>query len=463
MIKLSCYLAFITIIFNLIACNKSADTTVIPPVIPPVITDTPMVQYRTPFSAVPDRRDAVIYQVNMRVFSPSESFQSITDRLDSIKSLGVNVIYLMPIYPVGILNAFNSPYCVKDYNAVNPEFGSLTDLRKLVDSAHAKKMAVILDWVANHTSWDNSWITNKSWYLQDANGNILSPPGMGWNDVAQLNFNNNDMRLAMIKAMKSWVYKTNIDGFRCDYAAGPPSDFWQQAIDTLRNISTHKLLLLAEGNNPSNFTVGFDFNFGFNFFYNLKSVYSANTSILSINNLNTSEYTSATGTQQVVRYTSNHDVDGSDGTPLQLFGGRNGSLASFVIVACMKSVPMIYNGQEVGTPVRFTFPFVGQTIDWSINPDIKAEYKRILAFRNSSVAIRQGSLTTYSTTDVCAFTKQQATDSVLIIDNLRNSVINYNLPAALSNTTWIDAFSNQSVSLNTQLILQPYTYLLLKK
>ena len=186
-------------------------------------------------AGVPNRQDATIYQVNIRAFSQAGNFAGVTARLDSIKALGVNVIYLMPVYPVGTVKSVNSPYCVKDYKAVNSEFGTLADLRTLVDGAHSRNMSVMLDWVANHTSWDNYWITaHKSWYAQDANGNIISPPNTGFTDVAQLNFNNDTMRLAMIADMKYWVYAANIDGFRCDYADNPPVTFWQQAIDTLK-------------------------------------------------------------------------------------------------------------------------------------------------------------------------------------------------------------------------------------
>ena len=442
-----------------ISCSKTS--TPLPSVIPPV--DTLPAQYGVPFTGVPDSRDVAIYQVNMRVFSPG-NFQSVLARLDSIKALGINVIYLMPIYPVGQLNAVNSPYCIKDYKSINTEFGNLQDLRVLVAAAHSRNMAVILDWVANHTAWDNTWMTNKSWYLQDINGNIVSPLGTGWLDVAQLNFNSAPMRLAMINAMKYWVYTANTDGFRCDYADGPPVSFWQQAIDSLRNIKTHKLLMMAEGSRSDNFSTGFDFNFGFNFYGNLKSVINNNKSALLIDTVNENEYAGITNEyQRVVRYTSNHDIDGSDGTPMQLFGGRNGSMASFVVAAYMKSVPMMYTGQEVGTPVRLVFPFTTTKVDWSINPDYTAEYKKILLFRNSSQALRQGTLTAYSSANVCAFTKQLGLEQVLVLVNLRNSTTSYSIPAQLANTTWTDAFTGSSVLLTTQVSLSPYNYIVLKK
>ncbi len=449
----------------LAACSKPTVPTVAGP--PPVVVPPPVepdpAQFGTPFNNVPDRQDATIYQVNIRPFSQQGNFAGVLARLDSIKALGVNVVYLMPTYPVGIVNAINSPYCVRDYKGVNAEFGNLSELRGIVEAAHSKNMAVIFDWVANHTSFDNPWTTlHKDWYLQNGTGNIISPPGTGWNDVAQLNFTNNSMRLAMIKAMKYWVLTANIDGFRFDYTDGPPLEFWRQAVDTLRNMTSHKLLLLAEGSNTGNFTVGFDFNFGFTYFGQLKTVYNNNKSAQVTDSLNNVEYVNSSNGQQVVRYLSNHDVNGSDGTALDLFGGKKGSMGAFITCAYMKGVPMIYNGQEVATPIRLTFPFTSIKIDWSINSDVTAEYKKVIAFRNASAAVRRGSLTTYSNQNICAFTKELAGEKVLVIVNVRNIIVNYALPAGLSNSTWTDVINGGSVALGTQVSLPAYGYYILK-
>jgi glycosidase len=263
--------------------------------------------------------------------------------------------------------------------------------------------------------------------------------------------------------MKYWILAANADGYRCDYSDGPPADFWKQAIDTLRNIKTHKLLLLAEGTRSDNFASGFDYAFGFRFFDQMKTVFSTNQPVTNFDNLNTSEYAGAGESNMVVRYISNHDVNGSDGTPLDLFGGNSGSMAAFVVIAYMKSVPMIYNGQEVGTPYRLKFPFTGNTINWSLNPGMVAEYKKIIAFRNSSIAIRRGTLTSYSNADVCAFTKISGTQTVFVLSNLRNATSTYALPAAVANSVWNDGFTGNPVSLTTQLTLAPYSYVVLKK
>ena len=420
-------------------------------------------QYGKPFDGVPDRRDVTMYQINTRSFSANGDLKGVTARLDSIKALGINVVYLMPIYPVGVLKGSNSPYATKDYDQVGPEFGTLDDLRALVDGAHDRRIAVMLDFVANHTSWDHPWIQNKDWYEQDSLGNIKYP--REWRDVAQLNFKNKDMRLAMIRSMKSWVLKANVDGFRCDFADGPPVDFWKQAIDTLRTMKSHKLLLLAEGTKEGLYGAGFDYEFGFEFYGNLKNVYEKNKSVKSIDSINVKEYKGSADGQAMVRYLTNHDVNSSDGTALELFGGRRGSMAAFAVAAYMKGVPMIYNGQEIATPFRLMFPFTGRKIDWSLadsNRDMTSEYKKILAFRKGSLAIRRGTLKSYSSDDVAVFTKNHASKTVLVLSNLRDKALNYSVPAILKRTTWKDAFTGKRVLLTGEFKLEGYQYLILE-
>lgn len=451
---------------GLLAGCKPADpqppTPTPPP--PPVVTTPPPPQYGTPFASVPNREDAVIYQVNMRAFSQGGNFAGVTARLDSIKAIGVNVLYLMPIYPVGVLKGVNSPYSVKDYMAVNSEFGTLNDLRTLVDGAHARGLSVMLDWVANHTSFDNAWITDHpDWYLRDGAGTILSPPNTNYTDVAQLDFTNAAMRLAMISAMKSWVYTANVDGFRCDYADFIPATFWVQVIDTLRNIRSHKLLLLAEGTKSSNFTSGFDYNFGFGFYGGLRNVYGSNGPATTFTTLNTSEYMGATGTQQVVRYTTNHDVNGSDGTPVALFGGNAGAMSAFVVASCFKGVPFVYNGQEAGMTTPITFPFTSVKIKWGAHSDVKRAYQQLLTARAASPALQHGTPVAYSTADVCAFTKTAGTDQALVLVNVRNAPITYPVPAALANTTWTNALQGGTYAVGSQVALPPYGYVVLKK
>lgn len=448
----------LALIFS-IACKKET-TDPVPPVTPPVSTDPP--QYETPFTDIPVISDIVMYEVNERAFSSAGNFAGITLRLDSIKTLGVNVIWLMPINPIGVLNTVNSPYCVKNYVEVNPEYGTLEDLRTLVREAHNRKMAVVLDWAANHTSWDNPWIQNKTWYTQDANGNIIHPAGTNWQDVADLNFDNATMRLEMIKALKYWVLTANIDGYRCDAADYVPSAFWKQAIDSLKNIPNRKLVLLAEGSRTDQFDAGFQINFGWSFFDKSVSVIKNNQAASGFLQTHQSEYGLIPAGAQKLRFTSNHDKCAWEDTPLGFFGGKAGSMAAFVITAYMGGVPLIYNGQEVGCAVKLPF-FSRSPINWTTNPDMFKTYKQLMAIRAAHPALRTGTLDYYSGTDVAAFKRTAGTDEVVVITNTRNATKTFTIPAGIQNTNWTDAMSGVTVNLGTTLSLNPFEYRILIK
>ncbi|MDI1305221.1 MAG: alpha-amylase family glycosyl hydrolase [bacterium] len=458
--KLYINIVFILIFSSVLASCSSSDNESTPaPAYP---------QYGTRFEKMPKKEDAVIYQVNIRAFSQAGTIKGVQEKLTSIQELGVNVIYLMPIYPVGVVRSaggLGSPYSVKDYKAVNTDFGTLEDLRVLVEEAHKKNMAVILDWVANHTSWDNAWITaHPDWYQKDANGNIIIPPGTNYNDVAQLDFTNTEMRSGMIDAMSYWVYSANIDGFRCDYADFVPQNFWSEAITALRKIKKNQnILMLAEGSKVSQFAAGFDYTFGFNFFSALEKVFKENKSATTLQDSNATEYANNYNPEnRIVRYTTNHDVNLSDGTPLELFGGKKGSIAAFVVTAYMNSVPMIYNGQEVGYNKRIDY-FNRTPIDWSTaDLDMLAEYKKIIAFRNSSNALKKGTYKGYSSDAISAFTMETATEKVFVLSNLTTATVNYTIPVSLSKLTWKDGFTGAAITASTQISLLPFEYKVLK-
>jgi glycosidase len=398
--------------------------------------------------------------VNLRAFSQSGDIRGIIERLDSIKTLNVNVIWLMPIYPIGEINSINSPYCVKNYLEVNPEFGSLKDLRTLTDKAHAKNMAVILDWVANHTAWDNPWIDSTSWYTQE-NGEIISPPGTNWSDVADLNYDSQEMRLAMIDALRYWVLEANIDGYRCDAADFVPFDFWQQAIDSLSSIPNRELILLAEGARDDHFIAGFQMNYGWDFYYKLKSVFSGE-SATSLYLTSMYEYQDLPDGKHKLRFTTNHDESAWNATPIELFNGIDGALAASVITTYMGGVPLIYGSQEVGTAEKIPF-FSNSPIDWSQNPEMFHSYKDIMAFYAQSDALTNGNITDFSTSAVVCFTRKSVSEEILVIANVRNRTIDFLLPNALQNSSWIDAFTNLPDSLSESIQSDSYAYRVLKK
>jgi glycosidase len=419
-------------------------------------------QYGTPFSGVPDARDVNMYQVHIRPYSAAGNLAGVTARLDAIKALGINVVYLMPIYPVGQDSRSSiSPYCIRDFKAVGAEYGSLADLRTLVDGAHARGMAVILDWVVNQTSWDHAWITqHPDYYVRDGNGVIqpLNP----FPDVAALNFASAAMRTEMINAMRYWVFAANIDGFRCDYANNPPLDFWTQAINNLRGITTHKLLMFAEGDRLENFQVGFDLNFGDKWYYDaIRKISQEGLTVAQIQTTTNTEYTYATGSQQVVRYTANHDTESSV-MPLTVFQNHAGVVANFLVSAYMRGVPFLTSGQETDFNQVIPWPWNSVKINWNTNPSAAADFTKVLNFRTSSNAIRRGTMTNYSNANVCAFTKISGTDKVVVMTNLRNAASTFVIPSAMAGA-YKDAYTGVNVTLTSGATqtLAAYQYIVL--
>ncbi len=452
----------VLLMLSMASCKKggNGEKPVVPPPTPPTYTDPEA--YGTPFSNVPDQKDIVMYEVNIRSFSQEANFQGVVNRLDSIKALGVNVIWLMPTYPVGVLKAIpplGSPYAVKDYTGVNAEFGDLTALRNLVDKAHEKQMAVIFDWVADHTSWDNDWIKTKSWYLQDVSGNIMSPPGTNWADVAALNYNNTDMKTAMLRAMRYWIFTANIDGYRCDYADPIPTEFWQSTISNLKSIPNRKLIFLAEGNRKEQFVAGFQLNYAFDFYSTLKDVFAENKAPSAVFATQTTEAANLSNGGMKLRYITNHDKNNEDGSPVTVYKNKYGSEAAFAIAACLDGVPLIYNGQEVATDKTMSI-FTRDPINWSVNPDVTAAYKKIIQFRASHEAVKTGNITPYYHADVVAFKKTLQEKKVLVLVNVHNKTVTYAIPAELKGTSWID-LQNQAINLQDQITLQPFEYKLL--
>ena len=444
-------------LFSLIACKKDKV-----PTPKPIPTDpSGYQQYGTPYTAMPAAEDAVIYEVNLRAFSSTGDLQGVINRLTEIKALGINTIWLMPIYEEGILNSVNSPYCVKDYKKVSAEYGTLEDLRALTTQAHALGMSVILDWVANHTSWDNAWISNHpDWYSQNTAGQIIIPPGTNWNDVADLNFNVTEMKLEMIDAMKYWVLEANVDGFRCDYADGVPFEFWQQAINTLNAIPNRDLLFLAEGTRTDHYTAGFHLTYGWNFYTAIKNVWNG-TGSSNLYNTHLTEYNNMPDGKHKIRFTTNHDESAWDASPWTLFNGKAGALAASVSTIFMGGVPLIYSGQEVGRSTTTPF-FTNSPINWSINPDMLQAYKNILAFHKQSPAARKGSISNYvNSANVICMKKTLGTENVVVIVNVRNSTQAYTVPSPLTGS-WVNAITNSSYTLSSNINLAPYQYLILK-
>lgn len=415
--------------------------------------------------AVPDVADVVLYQVNPRVFAPSNSFQAVTARLDSIRDLGVNMIWIMPIYPIGEVKSKNSPYSVRDYKAVAAEYGTVDDLKALVQASHAKGMGVILDWVASHTAWDNVWMTeHEDWYTHDDKGNVIYPPGTNWTDVADLNYDNMDMRAAMIDAMRYWVDSVGVDGFRCDVADQVPADFWKECIGTLRDAAKpRELIMLAEGAKPENFEAGFDLNYAWEFMGAIDKVMKGEAPVDKLLEADKNEYKALPAGKYKLRFTTNHD-ESTKATPVKQYGGPKASMAAFVATTMLHGGMLVYGSQEVGHPDPISF-FKYAPVNWAGNPQMRDEYKRLINIYNEHPALRaSGKMTVQRDPDGNVLCVQRVlnNDNVLVVVNVRDKECAIDLPVSWHGKKVIDLMSGKEITLRNEARLMPYAYLLLK-
>lgn len=414
---------------------------------------------------VPSPEDVVMYQVNPRVFASHESFKAVERHIDSIKALGINTVWFMPIHPVGQIKSVNSPYCIRDYKDVNPEFGTFEDFRNVVTRCHEKGMCVIIDWVANHTSWDNAWIENKDWYTHDENGEIISPEGTGWLDVADLDFNNARMRLEMIEAMKFWVREAGIDGFRCDAADFVPYDFWKQCCDSLRAIPDRKLLLLAEGKRKDHFDAGFEMNYAWDYMEALRKVFNQRgrhelVSASTLFEANEQEYEGLPEGCVKLRFTTNHD-ESAKMSPIREFCGERGSMAAFVASVYLHGGALIYSSQEAGYPGKINF-FNYVPVDWEANSNLNKEYVRLMEIYNSSTAVRKGRIIPYEDDSVLAFSKEKDEEEVLVLVNVTQEGVQFAFPQEWRGRECTDLMEGKAVSTKERIYLGPYEYRILK-
>ena len=413
---------------------------------------------------MPAVEDIAMYQVNPRVFALDHSLNAVAARIDSIRDLGVNVMWVMPIYPIGIEKGKNSPYCISDYKAIAPEFGTIDDFKNLAKVCHEHGMGIILDWVANHTAWDHPWVKeHPDWYTYDAQADtIICPQPWNWEDVADLNYDNKDMREAMIDAMKFWIVEVGIDGFRCDVADGVPADFWKDAIDQLREAAApRKIVMLAEGKNVDNFTIGgFDMNYGWDYKDELVKVFKG-APASDLIKADKAEYDSLPAGKVKLRFTTNHDHS-TEATPCVEFTNDQGSLAAYVASIFPHGGALIYGSQEVGYPEPINF-FKYVPVDWKAKPDVYKEYQRLLGLYNEHPALRKGSMTAWPDQDVLIFEKSDDSERFLVIVNVRNASSTINIPEEWIGQKTEDEMADQAITLEATLTLEPFQYLILEK
>ncbi len=328
-----------------------------------------------------------IYEVNVRDFSPSGDLKGVTRGLNRIRSAGANVVWLMPIYPVGLVDrkgTLGSPYAARDYMAIDSAFGTAADLRALVRAAHRMGLKVILDWVPDHTAPDNVWVReHPDFYVKDESGRPAVPRDLqghptDWTDTRQLDYRNPAMRAAMIAALRHWLVTFDLDGFRQDVAHFIPLDFWSEANAALRAAVHHPILMLAEAGGLEMHRNGFDLTYGWDAYGRLKSVWTGAAADSFVRAEVADQEAMPRGGMRM-RFTTNHDETAWDRPPVTLFGGSAGARASFVAIALLPGRPLLYDGQEVESPQKLAL-FEREAVAWD-QPgaaQARAFYRKVL-------------------------------------------------------------------------------------
>jgi glycosidase len=369
-------------------------------------------------------RDGVIYEIFPRAFSPAGNFDGITARLDELKNVGVTILWLMPIHPIGQekkKGTVGSPYAVRDYYAVNPDYGTKDDLKRLVAEAHRRGMRVIIDIVANHTSWDSVLMKQPDFYTRDAGGRII-PPVPDWADVADLNYNNPAVRDYMVEMLKYWLKEFDLDGFRCDVAGFVPTDFWERARAELERVKPD-IVMLAEWDNPDLLVKAFDLDYAWPMHSTLTEVLMGMKPATQLRQAWEDERRKFPRNSLHMRFSDNHD----ERRAVARFGER-GALAASALMLTLDGVPLLYNGMEVGDTTESGSPalFEKMPILWQIaerRPEFPRFYKQMLALRRGSEAVRRGDLQWLRNSDetrVVTYSRRSNEEEVVVAINFSN-------------------------------------------
>jgi glycosidase len=418
-------------------------------------------------------QQAVIYEVNLRQFGDG-GFKEVTNHLPRLSELGVDILWLMPIHPISELNKkgeLGSPYSVANYLELNPDYGTEEDFKELIKQAHSKNMLVILDWVANHTGWDNPWITeNPDWYTKDLAGNITFPPGTDWTDVADLDYQNQEMQEAMISAMEYWVTEFDVDGFRADVAHSVPVEFWNKASERLHQIKD-VFMLAEDGGDMELLETAFDTNYA----WSLQGLFNGfGTPYLNASDFRWAMQSQAeqyvNGKYQMI-FIDNHDENSWQATVFTRFGDnvKNLALLSFTI----PGMPLIYSGNEVGLDRQLLFfekdPIVFPAKeDWG-KSDWEIFYKQLVELKTQNQALwtsgAGGELTVLHEEDTffLAFARSYQGNDVVVLINLMPEEQTQVLELGEYAGEYQDFFSQEKAELEPAMTLPANSFLVLTR
>ena len=408
-------------------------------------------------------KSASLYQINLRQFSEEGTLKAAERQLPRLKALGVDILWLMPIHPIGVTRrkgSLGSPYSVRDHLAVDPAYGTLDDLKHFVGAAHAQGMHVILDWVGNHTAWDNPLTTlHPEWYTRDEAGRFRTTPWYDWEDVIELDYGKPGLRRYMTDAMKYWVRVADVDGFRADAAGLVPLDFWENASRELRAIKP--VFMLAEWESRDMHASAFDATYSWTWWDAMRRITDGQADATSLYNYyawNAKFYP-----RQAYRmlYTTNHDKNAWEGTEFDIFGPAVDAVT--VLSFTSEGLPLIYNGQEAGNRKRLAF-FERDPIEWKPWPGADL-YRRLLALKKGNTALWNGAwgapmvqVPNDAPKQIFSFVRANERDKVFVACNLSGKPQSVGFQKALYQGDYREFDSGAAVRLgpDSRLALSPW-------
>jgi len=415
-----------------------------------------------------DLETAVIYEANIRQYSPEGTFEAFIKDIPQLKQLGVKVIWLMPVFPISETKRkatggedskfatdfpeaeqdkyLGSYYAVSDFTKINPEFGTIENFRDLVNTAHDNGIYVILDWVPNHTGWDHTWLkTNPEYYTQNEKGEVVHPVDTDWTDVADLNYDNQEMRKAMIADMTYWLTKEGVDGFRCDVAGSVPTNFWEQAIPELR--AKKDIFMLAEAWKPELLKDGlFDMAYAWDRHHAMNAIAQGEKDATEFIATLQTDFDRYESDDILMNFVTNHDENSWNGTIKERMGEASEMMTALAYVT--PGMPLIYSGQEYDLDHRLLF------FEKDSFPHTKGKTWKVLeklaTLKQNNAALHGGKASAkYKAIDngenVISFLRTKGNDEAVFIANVSEENIKVSLP---QKGTYVDYMSNQTVELN---------------
>ena len=326
-----------------------------------------------------------LYEVNVRQYTVQGTFKAFEEHLPRLKDMGVEILWMMPIHPIGIKKrkgTLGSYYSIQNHKGINPEFGTENDFRELVLKIHSLEMKIIVDWVANHTSWDNVWIqTNPEFFVKDGDGNFIAP--YDWDDVIQIDHTNEAEQAAMIDAMQYWVTAFNIDGFRADLAHLTPLPFWLKA--RLQLSAFKKDLIWLAETEEINYHEAFDISYTWRWMHTTQQFVTGEKTLADCIKI-LSDYKRDFDQKNLrLFFTSNHDENSWNGSEYEKYGIFAKPWAVFSMLYA--SVPLIYSGQEIPNRKRLEF-FEKDHLEWNGEISLHQFYKSLLSLRKRNKVFR---------------------------------------------------------------------------